>query len=82
MVTNYHESGGYLFDFGVNKDTNDIVYIQTTPYGNDYKKEAYIYHMETGNTQKIENFKLQDDNFTYNIDGKKHFLNDFVLLNG
>lgn len=82
LITNYHISGGNFFEFGINKETNDIVYIQTKPYGNDYKKEAHIYHIITGKTEEIENGKLQDGNFTYTIKGKKYSFNDFVLDNG
>jgi hypothetical protein len=78
LITSYEEFGGLIFDFGINKKTKDIVYIQTSPDGDNYKRIAGIYHIATGEIEKLDKFKVADKKITYSIRGEEVSINDLA----
>ncbi|WP_155987730.1 hypothetical protein [Gorillibacterium massiliense] len=53
LITSFHESGGYLFDFNIN-DQNTVKYTQSSPNADGgYDEASFVFHLDTGINEPI-----------------------------
>lgn len=71
-IVSFHSVGGSQFVFGIETQRQELVYIYSTLEGSDgeYKEEAKVYRLETGETHLLTTYSISKDQITYTIDGE------------
>lgn len=71
-IVSFHSVGGSQFVFGMETQRQELVYIYSTLEGSDgeYKEEAKVYRLETGETSLLTTYSISKDQITYTIDGE------------
>ncbi|MFP4977201.1 hypothetical protein ACE6ED_17490 [Paenibacillus sp. CN-4] len=72
MIVSYHSAGGALFEFGVNRERMEMVYVSSVPDGDGgYQKNAGLYR-STGTAGKLTAYRVDSGAIYYGWNGTSY----------
>lgn len=71
-ITQFKEGGGEFFNFGINSDTDDVVYIQSSPSGDTISGKGSVYHLKTDEVEALSTFEISNHKITYSLPHDSH----------
>lgn len=73
MIVSYHSVGGALFEFGVNRERMEVVYVSSVPDGDGgYQKTAGLYSLSTGAAGKLTAYRMDSGVIHYVRNGTSY----------